>query len=117
MLATRLSERPTTGARSRTRPLLGLASLKKKSQLRPIHVVEQGIRDFRDLGQRPVDEDAWADERTIALRTGFSVFGAVLGLRTAGAAWSCRTSADGQTGRTEGQRAAGARLLQKLPAG
>src|SRR5271156_1112570 len=35
MLATRLRDRPTTGARSRTRPLLGLASLKKKSLFRP----------------------------------------------------------------------------------
>ena len=35
LLATRLKERPTTGARSRTSPLLGLASLKKKSQFRP----------------------------------------------------------------------------------
>src|ERR1700679_124053 len=91
MLATRLRDRPTTGARSRTSPLLGLASLKKKSLLRP------------SMSSRRASAilETWVRGRLIKTPGGWAYFSAawlsVLGAAAAGVdAWagrSCKPSA------------------------
>src|ERR1700678_3279652 len=86
MLATRLRDRPTTGARSRTRPLLGLASLKKKSEFRPAMSSRRASAIL----------ETWVRGRLMKTPGGWAYFSAdslsVLGVLPAGEGWFCGSS-------------------------